>query len=96
MFMGRLKQILSPILWVVGFQAISAGIGFVTSSNIDGWYSTLQKPALNPPDIAFPIVWTTLYVLIALTGWKIWAMRHNPKARFAVILYVLYVALNWS
>lgn len=29
-----------------------------------GWYQTLPKPDITPPDYVFPIVWTLLYALI--------------------------------
>ena len=38
------------------------------------WYATLQKPSFTPPAIVFPIVWTTLYVLMAIAAWTFW--RH--------------------
>lgn len=36
------------------------------------WYSTLRKPTWTPPNLAFPAVWTVLYVLIAISGWLVW------------------------
>jgi translocator protein len=45
-------------------------IGSVTETG--GWYDSLEKPWFNPPPIAFPIAWTTLYVLIAIAGWRVW------------------------
>lgn len=35
------------------------------------WYESLQRAPWSPPNIAFPIAWTILYVLIALAGHKI-------------------------
>ena len=34
------------------------------------WYRSLNKPAFTPPDKVFPIVWTTLYALMAWSGWR--------------------------
>ena len=36
------------------------------------WYAALAKPTWTPPNWVFPVVWTTLYVLIALAGWYAW------------------------
>jgi translocator protein len=36
------------------------------------WYAGLAKPAFNPPAWLFGPVWTVLYVLIAIAGWRLW------------------------
>ncbi|MFO6447724.1 TspO/MBR family protein [Erythrobacter sp. NE805] len=49
-----------PLVLLVGFAAGQLG-GPDTP-----WFAALEKPALFPPSIVFPIVWTTLFVLIGL------------------------------
>ena len=49
-------------------SAISAGLGAVATTPESDWYRQLDKPAWQPPPIAFPLVWTPLYADIALTG----------------------------
>lgn len=90
-----MKKCIPPLLWVIGFQAVSGVIGFATSSNM-GWYSTLNQPALTPPDIAFPIVWTGLYVMLALAGWIVWGRRDEAEFGLAFRLYWLQMLLNWG
>ncbi len=84
-----------PIL--LGFLLFSA---LVATSGIvfrpGPWYAGLRKPDWTPPNRAFPIVWTILYVAIAFSGWLVWR-----EAGFALIpfgLFVLQMALNflWS
>lgn len=53
-----IKAILIPVI-------VGAVIGFITSNFID--YNTLKQPFLAPPAIAFPIVWTILYVLMGVS-----------------------------
>ena len=36
------------------------------------WYERLRKPGWTPPNWAFPVVWTLLYVAIGLAGWLVW------------------------
>jgi tryptophan-rich sensory protein len=36
------------------------------------WYASLARPAWTPPDALFPLVWTPLYVAIAVAGWRLW------------------------
>lgn len=49
--------------------AIAAGVGALASQDVDSrWYRRLAKPPFQPPAIAFPIVWTALYVDIAISS----------------------------
>ncbi len=43
-----------------------------TISAIPNWYSTLAKPALNPPSWVFGPAWTTLYALMGIAAFLIW------------------------
>ena len=88
-----MKKYLAPALWIVAFQAIAGVIGYVTRDNMD-WYDTLAKSVLTPPDIAFPIVWTILYVLLALAGWMMWSYRKTHGEAFR--LYWMQMLLNWG
>ena len=45
------------------------------------WYETLQKPAFTPPAIAFPIVWTTLYAVMAVSVWTFWRRAETATLR---------------
>ena len=38
-----------------------------THIGLKGWYNTFTKPALTPPNIIFPIVWSIIYTLIILS-----------------------------
>jgi benzodiazapine receptor len=78
------------ILLVVGGGML---IGFVT---VPGpWYEALAKPSFNPPNWLFGPVWTILYVLIAIAGWRTW-----QRERFGtpMKLWWLQLLLNflWS
>ena len=49
--------------------AATAAIGSVSTQNeIDGWYASLTKPAFNPPNWVFPVAWTILYTMIAVSA----------------------------
>lgn len=53
-----IKSILIPVI-------IGGIVGLIISSSID--YNSLEKPFLSPPSIAFPIVWTILYILMGIS-----------------------------
>lgn len=49
--------------------AATAVVGSLASSDVKtGWYAWLEKPAIQPPPVAFPVVWTALYADIAVTS----------------------------
>lgn len=62
------------------------------------WYRTLNKPAFTPPDKAFPIVWTTLYALMAWSGWRVWRSRPSVRRSVGLALWNAQLAANaeWS
>lgn len=37
-----------------------------------GWYPALTSPPGVPPNWVFPVVWTALYTLTGLAGWRVW------------------------
>lgn len=45
----------------------SAGLGAAATTPDTRWYRKLEKPPWDPPAVAFPLVWTPLYVDIAVT-----------------------------
>lgn len=74
------------------FLAASAAAGATGSVFSPGeWYAALDKPGFTPPDWAFPVVWTTLYVLMALA-----AARVAPRdaSGYAIAFYTLQIVLN--
>ena len=58
--------------WVASFKkaalatAASAVAGSALTNPRSGWYTSLRKPWFQPPPVAFPLVWTTLYATTAL------------------------------
>lgn len=70
-----------------------------TIPSLRGWYDLLQKPFFNPPDYVFPLVWTFLYALMALSFWRILRARQEagPKG-MAILIFLSQMALNvaWS
>lgn len=53
-----------------------------TKGSMD-FYRELIKPDLAPPPILFPIVWTILYTIIAIT---LYYFRNNKEIRKAIII----------
>lgn len=62
------------------------------------WYAQLEKPSFNPPDDVFAPVWTALYVLIAVSGYRVWFTGAGYERSRALALWFAQLALNgaWS
>ena len=71
-------------------------ISFFTADGIDTWYRTLNAPSFAPPDLAFPLVWSALYVLITVAGWRLWRRRRLARGRLALAGWVVQLALNFA
>ena len=70
-----------------------------TSPEINGWYSTLAKPALNQPNWIFGPVWTTLFILMGIAAFLIWRRGLNNKnvqAALAIFVFQLFLNVFWS
>ena len=77
----------------------ASGLGAVaTTPEIGTWYTTLVKPAWNPPDAVFGPVWMTLYLLMAVAAWRIWKPAGFAAARIPLALFAVQLVLNvaWS
>jgi tryptophan-rich sensory protein len=68
----RLAAAILPVALVTAVGSLSTG------SNIEEWYTTIRKPAFNPPNWVFPLAWTVLYTLIAISLWRLLGARPVP------------------
>lgn len=77
---------------------VAAVQGIVTRPQIAGWYSGLAKPSWTPPSSFFPIVWTALYILLAVALWRLWEKSASPARNWAIGLFFVQLAFNaaWS
>ena len=77
-------------LFIVVVLAVGGLIG--TQSTPGAWYEGLTKPPFNPPNWVFGPVWSTLYVMIAVAGWRIWMLAPNSAAMKVWFAQMLF---NW-
>ena len=59
------------------------------------WYDALQKPSWNPPNWVFPVVWSILYIVIAVAATRVAGLAGSA---LAMAFWALQIALNtlWS
>jgi tryptophan-rich sensory protein len=76
--------------------AVSALGGWATAGSVGTWYVTLEKPSFNPPDWVFAPVWSALYLMIAVAGWRAWRRAAGAQRGLAFTAYAVQLALNLS
>ena len=102
--MGTQRQRRGAVSWAIlgAFLVVTLAVGqfgaHVTRPALDPWYRGLAKPDFTPPDIAFPIVWTALFVLMAVAAWLVWKSSGWQRATGAFTLFAAQLVLNgaWS
>lgn len=77
--------------------AVVAVLGSLANMSSIGsdWFADLEKPSFYPPGALFGIVWTVLYVMIAIAGWLAW---RNGGGLRTLIPWTIQLVLNlgWS
>lgn len=105
-----MQQLASPaqlrasiMRWMLFTVPLCLGLGFLSgraagSGPDNPWFAMLDKPAIYPAPITFPIVWTLLYVLMGAALALIAAARGANGRGIAVAAFVAQFALNlaWS
>jgi translocator protein len=76
--------------------AIVAYIGS-TFTNVGTWYESI-KPSIAPPNWVFPIVWTVLFYLIAVSLYYSWIDNERKNKKKVIVYYGINFVLNilWS
>jgi translocator protein len=99
-----MRSLLLLVVALVPSMVASMVGSWLSVPAIQGWYATLTKPFFTPPNIVFPLAWTFLYALMALSFWRI--LRVRPEAvmqgaaakTIAILMFLAQIALNigWS
>lgn len=84
----RHQTYLISILTALGIGGLAA---FLTRNNLY-IYDIIAKPALSPPTVFFPIVWTVLYILMGISSARIYLQK--PDYPFEVMDTLLNYALQ--
>lgn len=67
--------------------AASTGIIFKPGQ----WYASLVKPQFTPPNWAFPVAWTVIYLLLAWAGYRLTQLTGSETV---LALWAAQIALN--
>lgn len=77
--------------------AVVAAAAFGANFEAGEWYQTLSKPAWTPPDWVYGPVWAVIYLLMAVSAWRVWISGKRLRTG-ALVWWVLILVLNvsWS
>jgi tryptophan-rich sensory protein len=88
------KYLLMIAAWMI-ITSVAGGL----ATEIGPWYFSLKQPAWKPPDWAFGLIWTIIFILSA-AAWMIAFNNHPTRSqRISLVgLFVLNSFLNilWS
>lgn len=84
-------------LFILITEAVGTVAGLLTTLGMEK-YSQVAKPELTPPAIVFPIVWTILYALMAVSAARVWLSDENDEKDRGLKLYLIQLGMNflWS
>jgi benzodiazapine receptor len=84
---------LGLLAWVVVAFLPATTAAFVETG---AWYESLSRPAWTPPSWVFGPVWTGLYLLMGIAGWRVWAGSGfgDRRTRRALMLFLAHLILN--
>lgn len=86
----RSESVVAAAIFAAATIAV-AGIGSLATSAGRDWYDDLDKPDFTPAGSAFGIVWTMLFVVIAISGWLAWRARAGVRA---TVWWAVQMAFN--
>ncbi len=87
---------ISLVGWIALCFAVGGIAGVWTASDVNGWYGTLVRPSIAPPDWVFGPVWTTLYLLMAIAAWRISEHPASALRSWGIGLFLVQLALNFA
>ncbi|GGZ01459.1 TspO/MBR family protein [Novosphingobium colocasiae] len=90
----RWSLVCVPLCLLLGFLSGKASV----SGPDNPWFAALVKPAAYPPPLVFPLVWSTLYVMMGLALAMVIAARGARGRTVAAGAFAVQFALNlaWS
>jgi tryptophan-rich sensory protein len=96
----RDRPLLALALSILAVELVGASGAVFTAQGLGGWYDSLLRPAVAPPNWVFGPVWTALFALMGTGLWLVWtrATEAPRDVRVAVVIFAAHFAFNlgWS
>jgi translocator protein len=89
---ARWAVVTVPAVVLLGFLSAQIALG----GNQNAWYAALAKPSPTPPDWAFPVAWTIIYICMGLAVAVVLNARGARGRGVAVALFAALVAMLFA
>lgn len=71
-------------------EKVSGNVGVLRNFE---WYQNLRKPSITPPQWAFPVVWTILYIMIGISLY-FYLRATEGQYTTGLLLFCIQMVLN--
>ena len=86
------------LFWILLSESVGLLSGWLSREGTQLYSETMLKPALSPPAIVFPIVWTILYALMGISAARIRLAPPSRQQQQGTNLFIAQLIVNffWS
>ena len=84
--------------WILAVETTDVLSGLLSRQGMQVYTEMIHKPALSPPGVLFPLVWTILYALMGIGAARIEASADGNLRSRALNVFVVQLVVNffWS
>ncbi len=92
----KIKKFVKLLFCILICEGAGAIGSIATSSSVDSWYASLNKPLIAPPGWLFAPVWTIIYALMGIALFLV--LEKNINKVKAIWIFSIQLLLNvlWS
>lgn len=97
--MINLNSKIKTLLICIAIPLIAGALSAFLTRESMAVFQQISKPALSPPAIVFPVVWTILYTLMGIASYLVFASANNTEyIDDAILFYAFQLSVNffWS
>ena len=96
--MGKVRIVPLIVSFLIVILVAFLGSLFTSQGTSSSWYQQI-KPSITPPNLVFPIAWTILFILIAISLYLVWTnSKDSIDEKKVARVFGLNLVLNilWS
>lgn len=83
------------VFFAASFTTAYVGSRF-TFASLESWYKGLRKPTWAPTGRTIGMIWSALYILMAIAGWLVWWEAGIVLVPLALFAIQLVLNATWS